>query len=188
MGLGLRYRLLAIFIVGMALFVSYEYSACRSGTYYADASPVPRLLHDKLGDSVRVYQLGIYPDYVRAKVQDRVQGSRVDAYTMVFSAFGDPTSVKLEGNAATASAIDAAVIDLDTIDFTAVPKMATDAVAQSNVAQGHVMGMVLERDETTHNARWRVEVRRPAGPTGNGLAWVDYDLSGNLLKVKTELR
>jgi hypothetical protein len=176
------------FVLSVALLVAYGYSTCRNGTFYGDASSVPRLLHDKLGGSVRVYQLAIYPQYVEAKIQDRTEGSRVDAYTMNFTAFGDPTPVPLEGNAATASAIDAAVIDLETIDFTAVPKMAADAVVQSNVAQGHVEAMILERDRITHDARWQVEVRRSAGPNGNGLAHVDYDLAGNMLKVDTALR
>jgi hypothetical protein len=142
--------------------------------FFADATPVGTLFKEKIGASVRLRDLMIYPDRAIALIQDPAEPTHFDRYTLRNGTVGKPTPVA-------ATFVDdekgTPTIDLDAIDFTIIPAMVKTALSELSYEDGSVTHVAL-RDMHRKDKEWRVFVR---STRRSGM--VDYDLQGKLLKV-----
>jgi hypothetical protein len=147
--------------------------------YFKDATGVPGKLKAKVGGSIRLLELALYPDHVEAQIQDPKKHDNADAYELRDGQIGDPEPIKFAGTTPSAKELDEATFDLGTIDFGAVAKMVKDAPAQLKLDGGKVTHMVLKRGRPFNDdVRWRVFV---SGPRKDGS--VEYDPAGSVKKV-----
>jgi hypothetical protein len=148
--------------------------------YFVDATSIPRKLKDKLGPTLRVYELNIYPTYSFAKLQDPRQPLHVDQYELRNGEVGPPTPVKFVGKEPTEVELKNVTFDLDEVDWAQVPQMVTDAPKRlAKIEEPSVTHISLKRPVPfTTEVRFRLFVD---GPRAGGS--VEYDAHGVMRKV-----
>jgi hypothetical protein len=157
---------------------SDEKGSSAKGSYFVDATAIPTKFAEKRGGSMFL-ELVIYPEYVKAQMQDPAKHENVDAYELRNGKVNEEGPVKFMGDAPTAKDLDEACIDGKTVDFALVPTMVKDAIAQTKIDDGKVTHVIFKRWRPFSNdPRWRVYVN---GARKDGS--VEYDAKGKMIKV-----
>ncbi len=147
--------------------------------YFADATGIPQKLKDRIGPTLRVYELTIYPTYSFAKIQDPAQPLHIDQYEVRDGNVGPATPVKFVGKEPTEIELKNVTFDLGEPDWAQVPRIIDDAPKHLGVEDPKVTHVTARRPlPFEREVRFRVYVD---GPRAGGS--VEYDVKGVMRKV-----